>query len=118
MPEVRTILRLTLGDDFKELTPDERDAYIDEWIQRYLDPELAKLDKRRQHCAGQDYARHRDFSYILPFYIDTDLRRIALFAIEMHNVPARMQRKFYGICWIVYRALVVLRWMPQVQVKP
>lgn len=93
MPEVRTILRLALGDDFKELTPDERDAYIDDWIQRYLDPELEKLDKKRQHCAGQDYARHRDFSYILPFYIAQDLRRIAPFAIEMHNVPARMQKK-------------------------
>lgn len=62
-----------------------RDAYIDDWIQRYLEPELQKLDKRKQHCAGQDYARHRDFSFILPFYIAPDLRRIAPFAIEMHN---------------------------------
>ncbi|MGF2682236.1 hypothetical protein ACQUFR_05205 [Acinetobacter johnsonii] len=93
MPEVRTILRLTLGDDFTELTPDERDSYIDDWIQRYLEPELQKLDKRKQHCAGQDYARHRDFSFILPFYIAQDLRRIAPFAIEMHKVPSRLQQK-------------------------
>jgi len=58
-----------------------------------LEPELQKLDKRKQHCAGQDYARHRDFSFILPFYIEQDLRRIAPFAIEMHKVPGRMQKK-------------------------
>ncbi|WP_336142435.1 hypothetical protein [Acinetobacter sp. 102] len=102
MPEVRTVLRLTLGDDFTEKTPDERDAYIDEWIQQNLEPELQKLDKRRQHCAGQDYARHRDFSFILPFYIAPDLRRIAPFAIEMHNVPARMQKK---ILWYMLERL-------------
>ena len=93
MTDVRTILRLSLGDDFKALTPDERDSYIDDWIQRYLEPELQKLDKSKQHCAGQDYARHRDFSFILPFYIAQDLRRIAPFAIEMHNVPSRLQQK-------------------------
>lgn len=102
MPEVRTILRLTLGDDFTALTPDERDAYIDDWIQRYLEPELQKLDKRRQHCAGQDYARHRDFSYILPFYIEQDLRRVAPFAIEMHRVPSRLQQK---ILWYMLERL-------------
>ncbi|ELX8353272.1 TPA: hypothetical protein OUE79_000787 [Acinetobacter baumannii] len=93
MTEVRTVLRLQLGDDFTELTPDERDAYIDDWIQRYLEPELQKLDKTKQHCAGQDYARHRDFSFILPFYIAQDLRRIAPFVIEMHKVPSRLQQK-------------------------
>ena len=93
MTEARTVLRLSLGDDFTELTPDERDAYIDDWIQRYLEPELQKLDKSKQHCAGQDYARHRDFSFILPFYIAQDLRRIAPFAIEMHRVPSRLQQK-------------------------
>lgn len=98
MTEVRTVLRLQLGDDFTELTPDERDAYIDDWIQRYLEPELQKLDKTKQHCAGQDYARHRDFSFILPFYIAQDLRRIAPFVIEMHKVPSRLQQK---ILWYV-----------------
>lgn len=102
MTEVRTILRLTLGDDFNALTPDERDAYIDDWIQRYLEPELQKLDKRKQHCAGQDYARHRDFSFILPFYIEQDLRRVAPFVIEMHRVPSRLQQK---ILWYMLERL-------------
>ncbi|AYO54928.1 hypothetical protein [Acinetobacter wuhouensis] len=102
MVDVRTILRLTLGDDFTALTPDERDAYIDDWIQRYLEPELQKLDKRKQHCAGQDYARHRDFSFILPFYIAQDLRRVAPFVIEMHKVPSRLQQK---ILWYMLERL-------------
>ncbi|MCF4540906.1 hypothetical protein L1Y44_04270 [Acinetobacter baumannii] len=92
MTETRTVLRLSLGDEFKELTPEQRDAYIDEWIQQNLEPELKKLDKTKQHGAGQDYARHRDFSYIMPFYIEKDLRRVIPFTIEMHNVPARMQK--------------------------
>jgi phage FluMu gp28-like protein len=100
------------------LTPDERDAYIDDWIQRYLEPELQKLDQRKQHCAGQDYARHRDFSFILPFYIAQDLRRIAPFAIEMHKVPSRYSKRSFGTCWIDYHVLVVLRWMQLVTVKP
>ncbi len=58
-----------------------------------LEPELQKLDRTKQHCAGQDYARHRDFSFILPFYIAQDLRRIAPFVIEMHKVPSRLQQK-------------------------
>ena len=102
MTEARTVLRLSLGDDFTELTPDERDAYIDDWIQRYLEPELQKLDKSKQHCAGQDYARHRDFSFILPFFIAQDLRRIAPFVIEMHKVPSRLQQK---ILWYMLERL-------------
>jgi len=102
MTEVRTVLRLSLGDDFTALTPDERDAYIDDWIQRYLEPELQKLDKSKQHCAGQDYARHRDFSFILPFYIAQDLRRIAPFVIEMHKVHSRLQQK---ILWYMLERL-------------
>ncbi|ENX02667.1 hypothetical protein F900_01113 [Acinetobacter modestus] len=102
MTKARTVLRLSLGDDFTELTPDERDAYIDDWIQRYLEPELQKLDKSKQHCAGQDYARHRDFSFILPFFIAQDLRRIAPFVIEMHKVPSRLQQK---ILWYMLERL-------------
>ncbi len=102
MTEARTVLRLSLGDDFTELTPNERDAYIDDWIQRYLEPELQKLDKSKQHCAGQDYARHRDFSFILPFFIAQDLRRIAPFVIEMHKVPSRLQQK---ILWYMLERL-------------
>lgn len=93
MPEVRTVLRLTLSDDFKEQTEDERKAWVAEWIEHNLEPELQKLDKRKQHGAGQDYARHRDFSYIMPFYIEQDLRRVIPFTIEMHNVPARAQEQ-------------------------
>lgn len=102
MTEARTVLRLSLGDDFTELTPDERDAFIDDWIQRYLEPELQKLDRTKQHCAGQDYARHRDFSFILPLFIAQDLRRIAPFVIEMHKVPSRLQQK---ILWYMLERL-------------
>ncbi|WHP04754.1 hypothetical protein QLH32_11890 [Acinetobacter corruptisaponis] len=93
MSEARPVLRLTLGDDFKAKSNEDREAYIDEWIKINLEPELQKLDKRKQHGAGQDYARHRDFSYIMPFCIEQDLRRTIPFTIEMHNVPARMQER-------------------------
>lgn len=91
MPDKRPVLRLSLGDDFKDLPEHERNAFAEQWIKEYLDPELAKLDKSRTHCAGQDYARHRDFSVIMPFALQQDLRRVVPFVVEMNNVPARIQ---------------------------
>lgn len=102
MTDVRTVLRLTLGDDFKELDEYERKSWVDEWIQQNLEPELRQLNKRKQHGAAQDYARHRDFSYIMPFYIEQDLRRIVPFVIEMNNVPARAQEQ---ILWYLLDGL-------------
>lgn len=91
MREDRPVLRLTLGDDFTEKPLHERHAYVEDWIARYLKPELVKLDKTQRHAFGQDFARHRDFSIVAPIAITANLRRSVPFVIEMHNVPTRQQ---------------------------
>lgn len=94
----RPVLRLALDDDFARKSSAERESYASDWIARYLMPEVAKLDKRRRHVYGEDFARHRDFSVIVPMAIGADLRRSVPFVIEMHNVPTRQQEQ---ILWTV-----------------
>ena len=93
MKEERTILRLTLGDDFVSKTPRERQSFVEDWIKRYLQPELAKLDKKLRHSFGMDFARHRDFSEITPMAIQPNLVRKVPFIVELHNVPTRQQEQ-------------------------
>jgi phage FluMu gp28-like protein len=93
MTEERPILRLTLGDDFAAKPLLERASYADDWIARYLKPELAKLNKKHRHVFGMDFARHRDFSEITPMAILPNLKRFVPFIVEMHNVPTRQQEQ-------------------------
>lgn len=98
----RAVLRLVLSDDFVKKSLDERKSYIDDWISRYLDPELNKLNKKSRHVFGQDFARHRNFSVIVPGEITAMLERSVPFMIELHNVPTRQQEQ---ILWHVIRGL-------------
>lgn len=102
MPIERPILRLTLGDDFVAKSLAERQSYAEDWIERYLKPELAKLDKTYRYTFGMDFARHRDFSEITPMAILPNLRRIVPFIIELHNVPTRQQEQ---ILWALLDGL-------------
>ena len=106
MRKERTILRLTLGDEFAAKSPLEREDWCKEWIKKHLTPELKKLDQNRQHVFGQDFARHRHFSTIAPIEIGQTLRRTVPFAIEMHRVPTRQQEQ---ILWAVIDGLPNLR---------
>jgi phage FluMu gp28-like protein len=106
MPEPREILRLVLGDDFVAMPPKEREAWCSDWIARNLKPQLAQLDKRRQHVFGQDFARHRHFSTIAPIEIGQTLRRTVPFGVEMHRVPTRQQEQ---ILWALIDGLANFR---------
>ena len=89
----RTVLRLALDSDFAQKPMPERESYVEDWIKRYLQPELDKLDPTLRHVFAQDWARHRDFSIAGPMVIQPDMRRSVPFVIEMHNVPARQQEQ-------------------------
>jgi phage FluMu gp28-like protein len=102
MTEERPILRLTLGDDFVQKSVRERQSFAQDWIKRYLQPELDKLDKKLRHSFGMDFARHRDFSEITPMAIETNLMRKVPFIIELHNVPTRQQEQ---ILWAMLDGL-------------
>lgn len=96
------VLRIVLDSDFAGLPVHERESWAEDWIERYLKPELAKLDPTERHVFGQDFARHRDFSEIAPIAIAQNLTRRVPFVVEMHNVPTRQQQQ---ILWAVIRGL-------------
>lgn len=92
------VLRLALDDDFVRKTPAERTSFVDDWIRRYLEPELQLLDQNLLHVSSQDYARHRDFSSWGAIAIAAGMRRRLALAVEMHKVPYAQQKQiaFYA----------------------
>lgn len=102
MREVRPVLRLVLDDDFSHQTERERIEWGRDWIRAQIAPLLEGLDSTRQHVFGMDYARHRDFSVVIPLEIGQTLQRRAPFIIEMHRVPTRQQEQ---ILWALIDGL-------------
>jgi len=67
-----------------------------------MEPALKLLDPRQQTVFGMDYARHRNFTEIVPLQIGPTLRRTVPFAVELQNVPTRQQE---AILWWLIRKL-------------
>lgn len=101
LPET-LVVRLALDDDFVKQSPAEREAWVADWIKRYLDPLLDLLDPSVRHVFSQDYARHRDFSSWGAIALTVGLRRQLRLSIEMHKVPFAQQRQ---IVWHAIRRL-------------
>ncbi|UMO87214.1 hypothetical protein HP572_18110 [Pectobacterium sp. PL64] len=99
----RVVLRLTLDDDFSTKSRKEREAYASDWIARYLEPVIAKLDPNLRYSVGEDFARHRDFSSVVLLAVMPNLYRRVPLVIEMHKVPTRQQEQ---ILWYLLRALL------------
>ena len=97
-----SVLRLTLDDDFVLKSPAEREAWVADWIERYLAPALARLDKNVRHVFSHDYARHRDFSIWGATALTTGMRRQVPLVIEMHKVPYAQQKQ---ITWYAIERL-------------
>lgn len=96
------ILRLALDDDFVKRSPEDRAAWASDWIERYLAPELARLDKGERHVFSHDYARHRDFSSWGAIALGAGMRRRLPLSVEMHKVPYAQQRQ---ITWYAIERL-------------
>lgn len=96
------VLRLTLDEDFVRKPPAEREAWVADWIERYLAPALARLDQHERHVFSHDYARHRDFSSWGAMALGAGMRRRVPLAIEMHKVPYAQQRQ---ITWYAIERL-------------
>ncbi|HJU39345.1 MAG TPA: hypothetical protein VJ724_07195 [Tahibacter sp.] len=102
MPEVRPVLRLALDSAFQAKSNYERESLIAEWIERELKPLFRLFDPRFKTVFGEDFARHRDFSAIVPMQITHTLSRNVPFVVELHNVPTRQQEQ---ILWAIVDAL-------------
>lgn len=68
-----------------------RRAEIADWIKDILNPELARLDRKRRHVFGMDFARKGDMTDIVPLEIGETLNKRWPFLVELHNVPYRQQ---------------------------
>lgn len=89
----RPVLRLALDDGFALQSVGRREAYAEDWIERYLAPLVQELTPELRHYLGMDYARHRDFSIICPMSVDQARHRDVPFVVEMHKVPTRQQQQ-------------------------
>ena len=87
------IVRWHCPDEFKNAPDHIRTADARDWCERVLKPLLEKLDHRRPHVFGEDFARSGDATDILPFEIGGDLVRRACFLVELRNVPFDQQRE-------------------------
>lgn len=93
------VVRWACKDDFKNEPDHVRTEVALEFCERELLPLLKKLDPRRQHVFGEDFARKGDATVIMPMEIGLDLVRRACFQLELRNVPFDQQREilFYVV---------------------
>ncbi|MDO5625022.1 MAG: hypothetical protein Q4G71_10060 [Pseudomonadota bacterium] len=102
MREERPVVRLVLGEEFTQMLPHQREAWMEEWIDTHVAGLLKQLNPTLRHVFGQDFARHRHFSVIAPIEIGPTLRRTVPFVVEMNRVPTRQQEQ---LLWAIIRAL-------------
>jgi len=98
-PDKLFTLRCPAG--FELLDQAVREAFVQEWLEANIAPELAALDDKLQHAFGQDFARDGDASVYVPLAIEADLTRRAPFVIEMRNVPYEQQKQL--LIWVTER---------------
>ncbi len=102
----RPVLRWVLSDDFVKQSNSARDDAAAAWIKAVLDPVLKTLDPRLQTVFGMDFARHRNFTEVVPLQLLQTLKRSVPFVIELQNVPSRQQEQ---ILWHFIRKLPMWR---------
>ncbi|MGK7925375.1 MAG: hypothetical protein AB4290_09035 [Spirulina sp.] len=85
------VVNLSLPDSFLNKSELERSQEIEEFCKIQLLPLLEELDLGLKTYFGMDFARSRHLSYFLPFQEQTNLVRVAPFALELRNVPYTAQ---------------------------
>ena len=93
------VLRFEGTAEFNALPERFRAVEMREWIERELDPLLAALDKRRQHCLGEDFGRTADLTVLAPLETGATLKRRCPFIVELRNVPFKQQEQvLFALC--------------------
>lgn len=90
--DLPAVVRWDRDDDFKNLDDFERAEQAEEFCEGMLKPLLDRLDRDREHCFGEDFARSGDKTAIVVFEIGADLIRRARLIVELKNVPFDQQR--------------------------
>lgn len=87
------VVRLTCPSGFAMQSDDERESYVEAWLEQEVKPLLDALNKDRCHYFGQDFARLVDLSVIVPLQELPDLTLKAPFILEQRDVPFREQEQ-------------------------
>lgn len=87
------VVRYHLPDSFKEARERVRRDLVDDWCRTVLQPHLDRLDQRRRHDLGWDFARSGDGSDVIIQTTEQDLRRRWQLVIELRNVPFESQKQ-------------------------
>lgn len=91
--------RWTQSDDFKSASDDVRQAAQEQWCRTNLLPHLKRLNPKRRHCFGEDFARSGDATDIVIMEDGPDLVRRQALIVEMRNIPFDQQRDvLFYIC--------------------
>lgn len=86
------VVRYALPDSFKAGEKGARKRQIGDWCDDVLRPILEKLDRRRRHDFGMDFARTGDGSVMMVTEMGQDLIRRGKLVLELRNVPYENQR--------------------------
>jgi phage FluMu gp28-like protein len=79
--------------EFNQMPEPLRARMMADWIRDELQPLLEKLDPKRRHALGMDFARSGDLSALVPMEIGEALHRTVPFIVELHNVPFKQQEQ-------------------------
>lgn len=90
--DLPAVARWDRPDDFKNLDDYEREEQASEFCEGVLKPLLNQLDKEREHCFGEDFARSGDKTAVVVFEIGPDAVRRARLVVELKNIPFDQQR--------------------------
>ncbi|MDO8933057.1 MAG: hypothetical protein Q7U97_11725 [Rhodocyclaceae bacterium] len=87
------IVRMRWGAEFSLMPEPMRAAEVADWCREFLGPELAKLDIRRPHGFGEDFARVGDLTVITALEEGTDLVTRPRLVVELGNCPFSQQKQ-------------------------
>ncbi|MFP7605184.1 terminase family protein [Serratia quinivorans] len=93
------VLRFTGTKEFNATPEDVRAREMQEWLEKYVLPELKVLPPHLRHCLGEDFARSGHLTVFAPMTVNTDTTRTVPFLVELANVPYKQQEQaLFFIC--------------------
>lgn len=87
------VIRWSQTDAFAMLPKHLREAECNDWCERELFPALKRLDERRTHYFGSDFARIADLSVMWPVAEQQDCSLATPFVVELRNIPYEQQKQ-------------------------
>lgn len=92
MVKDRPVLKFTSPEGFMSWSEEQRENEATEWCEKYLLPELEKLDKNLPHIFGEDFARSGDLTVFAPGQINQLMEIDVPFLVELRDVPYEIQK--------------------------